>query len=349
MKRLETGKIYFTIIGFVILLCGVLILAVSAGAVKIAPVSIVKVILYSFGINFRKNPQDKIVSIIMYVRMPRVVIAMVVGFSLAVAGASMQGLFRNPMASPDILGVSAGGSLGAVIAIHSGIAFLNLYFFPIMAIVGSMLAASLVYALASYRGHTSLLFVVIGGMAVSSFINGLISTVLLFSKQWEVSQFIFWTMGGLGGKGWGQLFMILPLLFPALGMLFFFSRDLNLIMLGEEQAIASGMNVQFVKKMVLLLSAIVTGLSVSISGTIGFVGLLVPHFFRLIVGDDYRILMPVSALGGAIFLVLCDLIGRVVLAPFEIRVGIITSLIGAPYLVFLIFRYQRKGMAGVFR
>ncbi len=344
MKRERAGKFYLTIVTLAILLCGVLILAVGAGAVRIAPVSIVKVILHFFGINFKRNPEQKIISIIMYVRMPRVVTAMFVGFSLAAAGAAMQGLFRNPMASPDVLGVSAGGSLGAVIAIHSGIAFLNLYFFPVMAMAGSMLAAFLVYALASYRGHTSLLFVIIGGMAVSSFINGLISTVLLFSKQWEVSQFIFWTMGGLGGRRWEQLFMILPLLLPALGLLFFFSRDLNLIMLGEEQAVASGMNVQFVKKMILILSAIVTGLSVSVSGTIGFVGLLIPHFFRLIVGDDYRVLLPVSALGGAIFLVLCDLLGRVILAPFEIRVGIVTSLIGAPYLIFLIFRYQRKGL-----
>ncbi len=329
-------------LSLIILLLGALILAVGGGAVKIAPLSIGKVILYSFGIHLKNPPPQKFISIIMFVRLPRVIIAMLVGFSLSIAGTAMQGLFRNPMASPDILGVSAGGSLGAVIAIHSGMVLLNIYLFPVFAVIGSVLTAIVVYILASYRGYTSLLFVVIGGMAISSFINGLISTVLLFSKEWEISQFIFWTMGGLGGRRWEHVLMILPPLLLSLVVLFFFGRDLNLLMLGEEQAKASGMNIQSVKRIILFLSAIITGLSVSVSGTIGFVGLLIPHFFRLIVGNDYRILMPISALGGAVFLVLCDFIGRVVFAPFEIRVGIITSLIGAPYLVYLIFRYQRK-------
>jgi len=333
-----------TVIGLAIALAVVFISAVAIGAVRISSGAIIKILLHSAGILVRNMPAEKYTAIVMFIRMPRVVAAMLVGASLATAGAATQGLFRNPMASPDILGISAGGSLGAVIAIHTGLMLLNVNLFPLATIAGSLIASFSIYAIASYRGVTSLLFVVIAGMAISSFLNGLISAVLLFSKEYEISQFIFWTMGGLDGRRWDQILLILPFLLPALGGLFFFSRELNILMLGEENALSTGINVELVKKSVLSLAGIVTGLSVAISGTIGFVGLLIPHFFRLLFGSDYRKLMPLSALGGAVFLVLCDLLGRSIIPPFEIRVGIITSVIGAPYLIFLIIRYQRLGI-----
>jgi iron complex transport system permease protein len=261
-------------------------------------------------------------------------------------GAAMQGLFRNPMASPDILGITAGGSLGAVIVISTGLYSISPFLLPVFAMIGAVLAAALIYVLSSSRGRTSLLFVVLAGLAISSLFNGLVSAILLFSKQWEVSQFIFWTMGSFDGRMWKHIVVPLPILVPGMIALFFFARDLNMFTLGEENAHSVGMNVEWVKRIVLGISALVTGTAIAIGGPVGFVGLLMPHLFRFLVGPDHRVLLPSAALGGATFLILADLLGRILMPPFEIRVGIITAIVGSPYFLYLIVRYQRKGFHG---
>jgi iron complex transport system permease protein len=281
--------------------------------------------------------------VVLYIRLPRVLAAVIVGGTLAICGAAMQGVFRNPLASPDVLGISAGASLGAVTAIASGLFALGVYFLPLLAVVGALIAATLIYAISSFRGRTSLLFVVLAGLAVSSLFNGLVSAVLLFSNNYEVSQFIFWTMGGLEGRMWKHLALPLPFLLVAVALLFLHLRELNLFALGEESAYSLGMHVERTKRILLVATAVATAMAISVGGPVGFVGLLVPHLFRLLIGPDHRSLLPASALGGALFLVLCDLLGRVVIPPFEIRVGIITALIGSPYFLFLVVRSQRKG------
>jgi iron complex transport system permease protein len=342
----ETGRRAFVLSVLGLLLLAALVLATGLGAVSVAPASVLKAIAQGMGIERFGVPQERESAIILYIRLPRVITALLVGSALAVSGAAMQGLFRNPMASPGILGVSAGGSLGAVLAVSTGWFALNLFMLPLFAMAGSFLAASAVYALATRRGSTSLLFIILAGLAISSFFNGLISAVLLVSKEHEVSQFIFWTMGGLDSRRWEHVRMMLPVLLPALGLLLLLARDLNLFMLGEEGAHALGMNVEVVKKTLMGLAALLTGVSVAVSGTVGFVGLLVPHLLRLLLGPDHRLLLPASALGGGLFLVICDTVGRMAFAPFEIRVGIVTALLGSPYLLYLIFRYQRRGRIG---
>jgi iron complex transport system permease protein len=217
---------------------------------------------------------------------------------------------------------------------------------PVLTIAGALLSASLIYLLSSSRGATSLLFIVIAGMAISSLFNGITSALLLFSKEYEVSQYIFWTMGGLDGRTWQHLLFAAPVLVPGMVVLSLFSRELNLFTLGEEGALALGLGVEGTKRLLLACAAIVTGVAIAVSGPIGFVGLLIPHLFRFLVGADHRALIPASALGGALFLVLCDLIGRTVMPPFEIRVGIITAILGSPYLLSLIVRTQRRGARG---
>ena len=172
------------------------------------------------------------ISIILHIRLPRVLAAILVGSALAMGGVAMQGLFRNPMASPNILGVSTGASLGAVIAVTTGLFALNLFFLPLLAIVGALIASTLIYLVSSYRGKTSLLFVVLAGLAISSLFNGLVSAILLFSQEYEVSQFIFWTMGGLGGRMWKHVLLPMPILLPGIVVLFMFTRELNLFALG---------------------------------------------------------------------------------------------------------------------
>jgi iron complex transport system permease protein len=317
------------------------ILAVGIGAVAVPPLSVLRVLLRLLGVG--PEPTAQQTAIVLHIRLPRVIAAVLVGGTLAVCGAVMQGLFRNPMASPEILGISSGSSLGAVIAVSTGLVARGGFFLPLLAIAGALSAAALISSLSSRRGHTSLLFVVLAGLAVSSLFNGIVSAVLLFSNNYEVSQFIFWTMGALEGRMWRHIVLALPALGPALIVLFVHLRELNLFAQGEDQAHALGMNVEVTKRVLLAASAIATAMAISVGGPVGFIGLLVPHFFRLLLGPDHRGLLPASVLGGALFLVLCDLAGRVVLAPLEIRVGIITSLVGSPYFLFLIVRSQRRG------
>jgi iron complex transport system permease protein len=179
-------------------------------------------------------------------------------------------------------------------------------------------------------------------MAISALFNGLTSGLLLFARQYEVSQYVFWTMGGLDGRTWQHVLFSAPVLLPGVFALVFFSRELNLFSLGEEGALSLGVHVERVKRLLLALSAVITGVAISVSGPVGFIGLLVPHLLRMLVGPDHRRLIPAAALGGGLFLIVCDLVGRSVAPPFEIRVGIITAIIGSPYLLSLILRTQRR-------
>jgi iron complex transport system permease protein len=336
-----------TLIVLACLLVAAAVAAAGFGAVPVPPVSFLRLLLHGAGLRSVAMPDQRDVTIILFLRLPRVITAILVGASLAVCGVVMQGLFRNPMASPEILGISAGGSLGAVIGISTGVASLSLLALPLLTIAGALVAASLIYLLSTSRGGTSLLFIVIAGMAISSLFNGLTSGLLLFSRQYEVSQYIFWTMGGLDGRSWQHVLFSAPVLIPGMVVLSLFSRDLNIFTLGEEGAFSLGMRVERTKRLLLILSAVVTGVAISASGPIGFVGLLIPHLCRFIVGADHRTLMPASAMGGALFLVLCDLLGRAIAPPFEIRVGIITAILGSPYLLSLIVRNQRRGLRGL--
>jgi iron complex transport system permease protein len=340
MKQRKTAVVLL----IVILLLLVVILSVGSGAVRVPPLSILRLLLHGIGFRSVDLPPQMQVNIVLHIRLPRIVAAILVGATLAMGGVAMQGLFRNPMASPEILGVSTGASLGAVIAVAAGLFGVNVFFLPLLAIIGALVAATLIYLISSYKGKTSLLFVVLAGLAVSSLFNGLISAILLFSQEYEVSQFIFWTMGGLEGRMWRHVLLPLPLLIPGIAVMFLFTRELNLFALGEESAHSLGMHVERTKRIILAVTAVVTGLAISISGPVGFVGLLIPHLFRMLIGPDHRLLLPVSALGGAAFLLTSDLLGRTLISPFEIRVGIITAVLGSPYFLYLIIRYQRKGL-----
>ncbi|MCK5006194.1 MAG: iron ABC transporter permease [Spirochaetales bacterium] len=330
----------------IVLLFIVVVLSAGSGAVRVPPVSFLRLLLHGLGFRSIELPPEMQLNIILHIRLPRILAALLVGSALALGGVAMQGLFRNPMASPDILGVSTGGSLGAVIAVNTGLFALNVFFPPLLAIAGALLASGLIYLISSYKGRTSLLFVVLAGLAISSLFNGLVSAILLFSQQYEVSQFIFWTMGGLEGRMWKHVLLPLPVLLPGMAVLFLFTRELNIFALGEESALSLGMHVERTKRIILAITAVITGMAISISGPVGFVGLLIPHLFRMLIGPDHRLLLPVSAIGGALFLLTSDLIGRVLIPPFEIRVGIITAVLGSPYFLYLIIRFQRKGLRG---
>lgn len=282
--------------------------------------------------------------IIRQVRLPRLTVAALVGGGLAAAGAAMQGLFRNPMADPGIIGVSAGGALGGVVAMAGGLYGFTALSLPLLAFAGALGAALAVYALAGAVGRGTPAALLLTGMAVNAFLGALISLVLTLAvyHQDVLREIVYWLTGGLEARSWRHVRLAAPWVLLGLAVLVRHSRELNLLLLGDEEAQALGVRVQPVRRRLLLAAALVTGAAVSVSGSIGFVGLVVPHMLRLVVGPDHRVLIPASALGGATFLILADTAARLIAPPAEVRVGIITAATGAPFFLYLLHRHRRR-------
>jgi iron complex transport system permease protein len=270
-------------------------------------------------------------TIVREIRLPRIALAAVVGFALAAAGTVMQGFFRNPMADPSIIGVSAGAAVGAVATI--AIPFAVPIGLQPAAFVGALLAAFGVYMLASEGGRTPVATLLLAGVAVQTFLGAVISYLLLQSGE-SLERAVFWLMGHLHNATWAEVEVTLPLAVVVVAVLYVYARDLNVLLLGETDARTLGVEVERTKRLLLALSAIVTAAAVAVSGVIGFVGLVVPHVMRLLVGPDHRVLLPTSALAGATFLVLTDTVARA--GPAEVPVGIVTAAVGAPFFLYLL-------------
>lgn len=282
-------------------------------------------------------------AIVLHIRLPRACAAILAGGALALAGACSQGLFKNPLASPDILGISAGSSFAAVIAIVTGISATAIGWLPLFTTIGALTSALLVYMLAA-KSHQQGLFIILAGLAVSSLLGGLTMGVLLTAQQYEISEFVFWTMGGLDSRVWQQLLWPTPIIVIAAIVLLRHGQVLNLLALGEQNAHGMGVNVRRSRFTLLVLTTVLTAMAIAVAGPIGFIGLIVPHLVRLILGPDNRRLLPFSAIFGALFLLLCDLLARTVIAPNELKTGIITAVIGGIYFIALLIRSQYKGI-----
>lgn len=277
--------------------------------------------------------KDSHQTIVVIVRLPRIMLAAVVGFGLAAAGTVMQGFFRNPLADPAIIGVSSGAAVGAVLAISAPM-LLPFGLRP-AAFVGGIAAAALVYTIATEDGRTPVATLLLAGIAIQTFLGAVISYLLLHSGE-SMREVVYWLMGHLHASSWSDVAFagsVTALLFVGLA---FYARDLNILLLGEEEAQHLGVPAERVKTILLGLSSAVTAAAVAVSGVIGFVGLIVPHMLRLVVGPDHRILLPTAALGGATFLVAADTIARIGAA--EAPVGIITAAVGAPFFLYLLMR-----------
>jgi iron complex transport system permease protein len=326
-----------------LLLVALVILAMAVGTVYVPFKTIIRVILSNWGLTDNSGIELKYQAIIYSIRFPRVLSAVLIGAALATAGAVMQGMFRNPMADPGIIGVSSGAGLGAVIAIALGLTAKSIFALPLFASIGALAAAILIFLLSLRGGKVSVFTLILSGIAVSTFLGAAISMVLSFVSKDSVSQFIFWAMGTLYNIRWESIRIVFIPILIGVAILLFFSRELNIMLLGEEEAQSVGLNSSKTRMLLLLLVSIITASAVCISGPISFVGLIVPHIMRLIVGPDHKILLPSSAVGGAIFLVGCDLVARTVFLPQEINVGIVTSLLGAPYFLFLLIKSRKEG------
>jgi len=268
--------------------------------------------------------------IVFDVRLPRVICAILVGCGLAAAGTAMQGLFKNSMADPYIIGTSSGGALGASVAII----FLGGLGLPILAFIGATGATFIVYAISMRHGRAPVETLLLSGIALSMFLSSILS-FLMYSAGKSLHQIMFWLMGGFWNVSWNDA--TIAFLIPLAGIfLAFYSRDLNILSLGEDDAVHLGVNVERLKQILLFLSSFVTGIAVSIAGAIGFIGLITPHVMRLIVGPDHRILFPTSMMAGGIFLLWADTLTRSFFN--EIPVGVITAFVGAPFFIYLLRR-----------
>ncbi len=287
--------------------------------------------------------RDEIV--LLHIRLPRLLTGVTVGAALATSGALLQGLFRNPLADPGIIGVSAGASFGAVCAIVLGTVLpfasaLGMALLPIFAFAGAWSATLLLYGIATRQGRTSVATMLLAGIALSALTMALTGVLIYMADDAQMRDFTFWNMGSLSGANWSKLTIAAPVILVSLIVAQALASGLNSMALGEAAARHMGVSVQLVKRLTILCVAAATGVAVAISGGIGFVGIVVPHILRLLSGPDHRRLLLNSALLGACVLVLADVVARVIIAPAELPIGIITAILGGPFFLWILLRQR---------
>lgn len=276
-------------------------------------------------------------SIVWNLRLPRVFLALIVGAMLATSGVAFQGILRNPLADPYILGVSTGAAFGAALAIvfFQGFSFFGQSVLPFFAFVGGLISLAFVFTLSKHNGQFERETLILAGVVVQALLGAFLSFLIAVSGQ-QMQEIIFWMMGSLASSSWQDVLTLLPYLLIGLIYLLFQRRELNVIALGERAATHLGINVERKKIIILIIGSLLATSAVSIVGIIGFVGLIIPHLMRLLVGPDHRILLPVSTLSGAVFLLWSDTIARTLLQSQEIPIGVITAFVGAPFFAYLL-------------
>lgn len=332
--------------GVLVLLC---LVALSRGSLDTPLAEVLKVLLERAGMGAWAGEVDARISTVVWeIRLPRVLVAIGVGAALATAGACLQGLFRNPLADPGLIGVSSGGAIGSILAISSlgwlpGLSgWAAAIHVPLWAMAGSMLATIVVYRVARIAGKTHISTLLLAGIAVNALAGAIVGAVLYTSDNDALRRFTFWTLGSLHTTTWQTVGLMAPFIILPLLVLPRYRTALNAFLLGEAEAYHLGFNTQVVKRIVVGLCAVMVGVTVAFCGLIGFVGLVVPHLVRLIWGPDFRRLIPASVLLGAILVLAADLLARTLNAPSEIPIGVVTSLLGAPFFLYLIHRRKRQ-------
>lgn len=269
---------------------------------------------------------------------PRVTIGVFIGAGLAITGGVMQAVFRNPLASPYILGLSSGASFGAALSIVFGIAVIPAAIVqPIMAFVFCFMTMVIVYSISRVGGFARTETLVLAGVAVSSLISALVSLLTYIAPSDKMEDIVFWSMGSLSNVEWEEMAFVIPIIVIGVALLLSQCRNLNAMMLGDAHAMDLGIDVRRVRLFVLIISSLVVAASVAFVGTIGFVGLVIPHIFRLLLGPDNRMVLPISTLGGAAFIILCDYVARVIAPTIGVLpIGVVTAIIGAPFFIYLL-------------
>lgn len=332
--RPERGALALPLLAALLLLLAVLSLGI--GPVSISPERVVDLLLHGSG---GVAADESAAVIVRQLRPPRVLLAILVGGSLGLCGAVMQGFFQNPMADPYIIGVSSGAALGATIALAFSIDIwlLGIHSASLFAFGGALAVTLLVYTVARRGGRVPTTLLLLTGVAVGSLAAAATSLVMITGNT-DLHRILFWLLGSFAARRWEHVHMVWPWALLGVVTLQFFARDLNILLQGEENAQFLGVDVERVKRLLLVITALLTAAAVSVSGIIGFVGLIVPHVMRLLVGPDHRRLLPASLLGGAILMVAADMLARTLIAPAEVPVGVITALLGCPFFLYLLSR-----------
>lgn len=284
-------------------------------------------------------------TILFDIRLPRMAMGVMVGGLLAIAGAILQGFFRNPLADPGLIGVSSGASLGAVLSIVLGggvlssmLSPLGVYQLPALAFAGGLIVTLILYSVSTRGGRTSVPTMLLAGIALAAIAAALTGILIYLSDDRQLRDITFWSLGSLSGATWTKIGALSPFAVLVILISAFIARGLNAIMLGEAEAHHLGISVQRMKRLAILAVAAAVGASVAFTGTIGFVGLIVPHVLRLAIGPDHRFLLPASAMAGAILLLLADMVSRIIVAPAELPIGIVMALLGGPFFLWLLLR-----------
>jgi iron complex transport system permease protein len=331
-----------------VLLCGLLAVALLATTIGAAGIPLPR-LFAALGLHHLADGsmlgRDQLV--LWSIRIPRIVIAAIIGAMLAVSGTIMQGLFRNPLADPALVGVSSGGALAAAATIviadsawAMNYQFLQPGLLPFAAFAGSLLTTILLYRIASRDGRTSVALFLLAGLAIAALANAGIGLLVFVADDRQLRDITFWLLGSLSGATWPKVATILPIAGLGLLAIPLIARGLDVLALGESEAFHSGVDVERLKKICIVLVSAMTGAAVSICGVIGFVGIVVPHLLRLVIGPGHRLLLPASALLGAILMIAADTMARVLAAPAEVPVGILTAAFGAPFFLYILLRQR---------
>ncbi len=325
IRKLQKKETVLTVVILLLILLLTMFLSLFLGSVFISPTDL-----------WQSN-------ILWQIRLPRVILAAFIGLLLSISGVILQGVLRNPLADPYILGISAGAGVGAAVSIALGAQFVvfGMSSVPASAFIFSLISVFVVYKLSQVAGKASPETLILAGVALSSFCAALLSLLIIVSGNLQT--IYFWLLGSLAAANWGNVLTVIPYAVVGVAAAYFFSKELNALLLGEEMAMTLGVNVEYVKLLLIVFASLMTAAAVSVSGLIGFVGLIIPHWIRLLIGPNHRLLIPVSALSGMILMVAADALARTIMAPIEIPIGVIMALVGAPFFLYLLRRRRVEG------
>ncbi|GGH51851.1 ABC transporter permease [Dyadobacter endophyticus] len=342
----STGKMVW-ILGLVLLAC--VIFSACTGALPISVSELWQIIAFKLGWIAETGVEEQKSIVFWIIRLPRVCLAVLIGAALGIAGASLQGLFRNPIADATLIGVTSGASLFAVFVIMLNVRYFGMlnelagaYSISFVAFLGAAFTTLLVYQLSKVTGEGGVTTLLLCGIAINAFVGAMTGLMTYLADDAQLRSITFWNLGSLGGASWTSVMAVAP--FVAISLIFmpYLSKALNLLVLGESQAASLGVNMRSLKQKVIILATMGVGASVAVAGTIGFVGLVVPHIIRTLFGPNHRTLIIGSALSGAIVLTLADTLSRTIVAPSELPIGILTAMLGTPFFIYILWEQKRK-------
>ncbi len=348
ITRPDTGKRAWGLGMLVLLLCGSAVLSVGVGAVAITPAELWAIVARKLGWVSEVPFRDEQEIIFWFIRLPRICLGMLVGAGLAVAGALLQGLFRNPLADPMLIGISSGAMLAAVLTIVFNISlgvfggYLASYTLALAAFAGSCITTIVVYRISGADGEFKISTMLLVGIAINAFVMAMTGLITSLADDQQLRDLTFWNLGSLGGATWINVVTLLPFVLVTVLYAAKLSKSLNLLALGENQALYLGVNISRLKKSCIVLATLAVGACVAMAGNIGFIALIIPHIIRKAFGPDHRIVLPGAAIGGATIMTLADAIARTLVAPSELPLGVITALMGAPVFIYILLSEHRR-------